>query len=101
FRPFPADQVRSVLAGADHVIVLERAFAPGAGGVLSADVRAALAGTATRITTVVAGLGGRAITKAGLQQVVRDAGDGTLDGLTFLDLDTEAVEQELVRHREV
>ena len=47
YRPFPAAEVREVLAGADHVIVLERAFAPGAGGIVSADVRTALAGTST------------------------------------------------------
>ena len=30
FRPFPAEELRAALAGAEHVIVLERAFAPGA-----------------------------------------------------------------------
>ena len=60
YRPFPAEALRAALAGADRVIVLERAFAPGAGGIVSADVRAALAGTPPRVSTVVAGLGGRA-----------------------------------------
>ena len=63
YRPFPAALVRAALAGAEHVIVLERAFAPGAGGVVSADVRVALAGLPMRVSTVVAGLGGRAVTK--------------------------------------
>ena len=64
YRPFPAAQVRAALADADHVIVLERAFAPGAGGVVTADIRTALAGRDCRISTVVAGLGGRAVTKS-------------------------------------
>ena len=60
FRPFPADEVRAALAGAEHVVVLERAFAVGIGGIVSADVRPALAGIPRTVNTVVAGLGGRA-----------------------------------------
>ena len=35
YRPFPHDAVRAALRDAEHVIVLERAFAPGAGGVIT------------------------------------------------------------------
>lgn len=101
FRPFPAQAIRAALAGAEHVIVLERAFAPGAGGVVSADVRTALAGRPTRISTVVAGLGGRAVTKEAVQRVVADALHGRLPETSFLDLHHDVVEQELARHHEV
>ena len=94
YRPFPADAVRRALSGVSRVIVLERAFAPGAGGIVSADVRAAVAGTETRISTVVAGLGGRAISKKSLRQLlIRD----DLDELTFLDLRHDLVDRELAR----
>jgi pyruvate ferredoxin oxidoreductase alpha subunit len=101
YRPFPAEEVRAALAGADHVIVLERAFAPGAGGVVSADVRTALAGRATRISTVVAGLGGRAVTKASVQSVLDSARAGTLPDFSFLDLRHDVVERELAHAHEV
>ena len=89
--------MREVLADADHVIVLERAFAPGAGGIVSADVRMALAGTSKRISTVVAGLGGRAVTKASLSAMLDDARSDRLPELSFLDLRTDVVAAEIAR----
>ncbi|QOV33734.1 pyruvate ferredoxin oxidoreductase [Streptomyces ferrugineus] len=97
FRPFPLDAVRAVLGRARQVVVLERAFAVGIGGIVSANVRTALSGIHLDGRTVVAGLGGRAITKASLHRLFDDAMAGRLDPLTFLDLDTELVERELAR----
>jgi pyruvate ferredoxin oxidoreductase alpha subunit len=99
YRPFPAAQVRRILAGADQVIVVERAFAPGMGGIVSADVRVALAGTPTRISTVVAGLGGRAVTKAAVGRMLADAHAGRLAELSFLDLRDDVVQRELATVR--
>jgi len=99
YRPFPADEVRRTLAGADHVIVVERAFAPGMGGIVSADVRVALAGLPTRISTVVAGLGGRAVTKAAIAEMLADARAGRLAELTFLGLRKDVIERELATER--
>jgi pyruvate ferredoxin oxidoreductase alpha subunit len=92
FRPFPTAAIRSALAGARRVVVLERAFAPGAGGIVAADVRAALAGTPTQVLTVVAGLGGRAVGKASLHRLLADAVDDRLDDLVFLDLRHDLVD---------
>jgi pyruvate ferredoxin oxidoreductase alpha subunit len=97
FRPFPYAEVRAALAGAGRVVVLERAFAPGAGGVVSADISTALAGSSTEISTVVAGLGGRAVGKASLRQMLDDLDAGQLSALTFLDLRRDVVEREIVR----
>ncbi len=41
FRPFPLDAVREALAGAQRVVVLEKALAVGIGGIVSANVRMA------------------------------------------------------------
>ncbi|HEV7192320.1 MAG TPA: hypothetical protein VGN35_03865 [Jatrophihabitantaceae bacterium] len=95
YRPFPAEDVRHALANAKHVIVIERAFAPGAGGVVSADVRTALAGNPIRISTVVAGLGGRAVTTAALRGVLADAAAGTLETFGFLDVKDDVMAREL------
>ena len=97
FRPFPAEAVRAALAGADRVVVLERAFAPGAGGVVSADVRGALRGTSTVVTSVVAGLGGRSITRSSLRALLDRALAGELPDPLFLDLREDVIERELQR----
>ncbi|MFL6163805.1 MAG: pyruvate ferredoxin oxidoreductase [Jatrophihabitantaceae bacterium] len=95
FRPFPYAEVRRTLAGADRVIVLERAFAPGAGGIVAADVRTALAGLPIGIDTVIAGLGGRSIGEESLLAMLTAQQAG--ESVSFLDLRTEVVERELDR----
>ena len=100
FRPFPLDGVRAALAGARRVVVLERALAVGIGGIVSANVRMALSGISLHGYTVVAGLGGRPITKSSLHRLFGDALADRLEPLTFLDLDTDLVERELRRTRE-
>ncbi|HUB73977.1 MAG TPA: transketolase C-terminal domain-containing protein [Solirubrobacteraceae bacterium] len=99
FRPFPREELRAALAGASRVIVLERAFSVGVGGIVSADVHAALAGLHVPVHTVIAGLGGRAITRRSLHALVEQACAGTLADPHFLDLDTAVVERELARSR--
>ncbi len=98
YRPFPAAAVREALAGPRrHLVVLERAIAPGAGGFVTADIRTALAGSVPHISTVVAGLGGRAVTGRSLRAMLAEAAAGELAPLTFLDLDTGLVDRELAR----
>ena len=96
FRPFPLDAVREALAGAKRVVVLEKALAVGIGGIVSTDVHAALAGiqhaggVRPHAYTVIAGLGGRPITKASLRGLLqRRRRRRALEPLTFLDLDHE------------
>jgi len=101
YRPFPAAAMRAALASVEHVIVLERAFAPGAGGVVSADVRGALTGLPTRISTVVAGLGGRAVTKASVRAMLDQAAADLLPELSFLDLRQDLVDAELGHRAEI
>jgi len=101
FRPFPAAALRAALAGVRRVIVLERAFSPGAGGIVAADVRQALAGTATEVSTVVAGLGGRAITAETVTRVLAADAAGTLPEFSFADLDQPVIDRELARLREL
>ena len=97
FRPFPARRVRDALAGARRVVVLERAFAPGAGGIVAADVRTALAGLPVLVDTVVAGLGGRGIGEESLLAMLVDRRSADDETVTFLDLRTDLVARELDR----
>jgi pyruvate ferredoxin oxidoreductase alpha subunit len=97
FRPFPLDAVREALASAQRVMVLEKALAVGIGGIVSANVRMALAGIQLYGYTVIAGLGGRTITKASLRRLFTDAAADALEPLTFLDMDWDVVNRELER----
>jgi len=97
FRPFPLDAVRDALSHAERVVVLEKALAVGVGGIVSANVRMALAGIQLHGYTVIAGLGGRPITKASLRGLLADAAADRLEPLTFLDMDWDVVNRELER----
>jgi pyruvate ferredoxin oxidoreductase alpha subunit len=94
FRPFPFDAVRTALRGVRRVVVLERALAVGMGGIVAADVRTAWPGEPY---TVIAGLGGRPVTKKSLRTLFADAVTDRLEELTFLDLKRDLVERELRR----
>ncbi|HET9731355.1 MAG TPA: transketolase C-terminal domain-containing protein [Acidimicrobiales bacterium] len=97
FRPFPAEAVREALAGMRRVVVLEKAFSTGFGGVLSTDVAMALSGLGPRVHTVVAGLGGRPITRESLMRALSAADHDQIAAVSFLDLDRDAVDREMVR----
>ena len=100
FRPFPVGELRAALSSTRGVIVLERAFSVGVGGIVTGDVRAALAGVDVDTATVIAGLGGRAITRSSLHAMLDRHEQGALQPVHFLDLDIDLVERELARHRD-
>jgi pyruvate ferredoxin oxidoreductase alpha subunit len=97
FRPFPLAAVRAALQGAKRVVVLEKSFCVGLGGIVSTDVRVALSGLQLHGYTVIAGLGGRAITKASLARTLTEAAADKLQPLTFMDLDWPLVNRQLER----
>ena len=105
YRPFPLASLRNAVGSARRVIVVEKSLAPGIGGILSTDVCTALAGTGIPILTTIAGLGGRPITKASLQQLFVNAIGGHfpessgMEDLLFLDLNTKLIERHLERER--
>ena len=101
FRPFPLAAVRAALQGAKRVVVLEKSFSVGLGGVVSTDVRLALSGLQLHGYTVVAGLGGRAISKASLVRTFTEATTDSLQSLTFMDLDWRIVNRQLEREARV
>jgi len=97
FARFPLDALRAALGQAQRVVVLEKALAVGIGGIVTANVRMALAGIALHGYTVIAGLGGRPITKASLRRLFDEAVHDRLEPLTFLDMDWDVVNRELAR----
>ncbi len=99
FRPFPSLEVREALRHATQIVVLEKAFSIGHGGVLATDVAMALQGTPCVIREVVAGLGGRPITRQSLVKLFYRASQGELGSLLFLDLEHDVVDREVSRMR--
>lgn len=91
YRPFPSTEVGEQLAGARRVVVIDRALATGSGGFLAADVSPALA-AGTPLVDVVAGLGGRPVTRASLRGCLERVIAGQEEGLVFLDLKTHDIE---------
>ncbi|HSG76012.1 MAG TPA: transketolase C-terminal domain-containing protein [Burkholderiales bacterium] len=75
FRPLPAAELRAALAGVRDVLVLERDFSPGAGGVLHQELRAALYGMkdAPGVHGVLAGVGGVNVSAAMIAELARRA----------------------------
>ena len=97
FRPFPFDEVRRALSRAHRVVVIEKAFSVGYGGVLAADVASATHDMSLTLHSVVAGLGGRAITQHSIESILDDAAAARLPSVTFLDLDRDIVNSERAR----
>ncbi|CCQ73649.1 pyruvate ferredoxin oxidoreductase [Magnetospira sp. QH-2] len=63
FRPFPEDAIREACAGIKDLIVMERAFSAGMGGIVGTEIRAALSSMKNppKVHNVAVGLGGRDI----------------------------------------
>ncbi len=78
FRPLPVEALRAALAGVARVLVLERDYSPGHGGVLHQELRAALYGMqgAPRIDGLLAGVGGVNVSAQRIAQLVREAAGG-------------------------
>ena len=99
FRPFPTRALQQALARARHVLVIDRSLDPGMGGPLASNVDLALRNLAAppAIHSAIAGLGGRAVTKASLHRLFRQAMAQPWEGPHFLDLNERVIGRELHR----
>jgi pyruvate ferredoxin oxidoreductase alpha subunit len=103
YRPFPSKELREAMAKASHIVVVEKSLAVGLGGQLANDVDSALRNLspAPQLHSVVAGLGGRPITRPSLHRVFRQAMVQPWEGTHFLDLHERVVASEIHRGRKV
>jgi len=97
FRPFPFAAVREAISKAKRVIVIEKAFQVGIGGIVSENIRESISGLNITSYSVIAGLGGRPILKTSLDTLFNKGVADSLEPLTFLDLEKEVVERETIR----
>ena len=93
-RPWPREAVRHALAHARRVVVVERAFSLGVGGIVGQDIRDSLYDRSALVVDVVAGLGGRPVRRAELRALLEDVRADRIDPdvLHFLGLDRGLVE---------
>ncbi len=99
FRPFPHSALRMEIGNAKRVLVLEKSLAVGMGGIVSNNVHMTLHGSNLPIYSVIAGLGGRPITRASLRGLFHRAMADDLEETEFLDLKLDVVERELEREK--
>lgn len=97
YRPFPVDALRATVQGIDNLVVVEKSFAPGVGAILTQDIKLALAGMNIKISTIVAGLGGRPIMRSSLRPLLEKAVEGELGDFQVLDLRQDLVQSESER----
>ena len=101
FRPFPLEEIRSALKNAKRVVVFEKCFAVGIGGIVANNVRMAMSGTNIPVYEVIGGLGGRPIIRKSLHKLFKDAVNDKLENVTFLDLKKDVVDRELEREKQL
>jgi pyruvate/2-oxoacid:ferredoxin oxidoreductase alpha subunit len=77
FRPFPAETLRTALGGDRTLIVMDRNFSPGLGGMLHQELKAALYGLdhPPPLHGVMVGVGGVNVTPTKMQDLVRTYAD--------------------------
>ncbi|MDR0406728.1 MAG: hypothetical protein LBH38_01415 [Holosporales bacterium] len=99
FRPFPGEAIRTLIKRAQTIIILEKALESGDGGPLFGQVQQTLSGENVKLYSVIAGLGGRAITRPSLRELFNQARLKELAPVHFLDLDLQALSRFLSAQR--
>jgi len=89
FRPFPEEALCEACEGLQRLVILERAVSPGAGGIVGAEVRAALSAmdNPPEIFNYSVGLGGRDVPIETYERLLDAIGKGTGRRFDMLDLD--------------
>ncbi|MDR2724413.1 MAG: hypothetical protein LBB25_04425 [Holosporaceae bacterium] len=91
YRPFPIDALKDSLKKAKRVIVLEKSLAVGIGGILFQEIELVMKDTDAEVFSIIAGLGGRNITKFMLQEYLSRK---SCKKITFLGLKEEIITKE-------
>jgi pyruvate ferredoxin oxidoreductase alpha subunit len=100
FRPFPSQAICKHLCNAKKVIVFEKSFAVGMGGILASEIHMTTVAKNLEIYSVIGGLGGRTITAKSLHKIYNSALKGDLEQEVFMDLEGATVLRELKRQHD-
>jgi len=82
FRPFPTESIREILCGKKTAVVIDRNCSWGKGGIFADEIRGALANRpdAPLVYSYIAGLGGRGITPALIEEIIARSRTGAAPG---------------------
>ncbi|SDG84297.1 pyruvate ferredoxin oxidoreductase [Roseospirillum parvum] len=96
FRPFPTEALIEAVDGVDDLIVLERAFSPGLGGIVGTEVTAALAHLKKRprIHNFAVGLGGRDVPVELLPELIAATRGTTPEPFRIFDVELDKLPAE-------
>jgi pyruvate ferredoxin oxidoreductase alpha subunit len=93
YRPFPRQEIYDALKGKMNIVVLEKSISLGRGGILASDVRWSFPRAEKKdrnISSFIAGLGGRNITKEDLRYMVEKVEKEPVE-LEFLGLNKDLI----------
>jgi pyruvate ferredoxin oxidoreductase alpha subunit len=96
-RPFPAQEIYNALKAIRRVAVLDRALSLGSYAPLLSEIKALFFGkkkTPKVLSSFIAGLGGRDVTKESIKQIFRKLNQKEISG-EFIDLKPELVQEKL------
>jgi len=94
FRPFPVQKLIDNLKAVKRVVVLEKAFSAGAGGIIAVELRAAFqqAGITISVDSFIGGLGGRDLTATIIAAVFKSSADSDASlACRFIDAKPEPI----------
>ena len=97
FRPFPHEVLREACDGLSDLVVLERAFSPGAGGIIGSEVRASLVargGRQPKVHSFAIGLGGRDIPLETLPRVMEAIKEPSDEDFAIFDVELDRLPAE-------
>ncbi|GAB6053967.1 pyruvate ferredoxin oxidoreductase subunit alpha [Magnetospira thiophila] len=96
FRPFPEEAIRAACEGVKDLIVMERAFSAGMGGIVGTEVRAALSGMKNppKVHNVAVGLGGRDVPIDMFPRLMEALKEGTISEFSVFDVDLDKLPKE-------
>ena len=96
-RPFPYQEIYNALKGIPRIAVLDRALSLGSSAPLASEIKALFFGKKKSpriISSFIAGLGGRDITKESMMQIFRQLNQKEVSG-KFIDLKPELLQERL------
>ncbi len=96
-RPFPSEQIYNALKGISRVAVLDRALSLGSFAPLASEIKTVFFGkkkTPKVISSFIAGLGGRDITRESIKQIFRQLNQREVSG-KFIDLKPELLQEKI------
>ncbi|WP_373469089.1 transketolase C-terminal domain-containing protein [Acidianus infernus] len=71
-RPFPKERIKEALKGVQGVIVFDREYSYGYGGILANEVKSAIYNSGIEVMSVIAGIGGKDVRPLHFQKVMED-----------------------------